>query len=92
MNPESKTTPPNPYVLIALCSGAASALIATISLIMFSHVNTQSDSSTWAVTSMLAAMVASPAAMGVGVAYFMSKQPPREMGEAVAKEVMITVP
>jgi uncharacterized membrane protein len=78
MNPETKTPPPNPYVLVALCSGGASAAIAAISTYLFTHVNTGSDSSTWAVALMLAAMVAAPAVMGIGVAYFMSKQPPRE--------------
>ena len=85
MNPETKTTPPNPYVLIALCSGTSSAVIAVISLIMFAHVNTGSDSSTWAVTSMLAAMVAAPSAMGIGIAYFMSKQSQREQLQSSAK-------
>ena len=78
MNTENKTTSPNPYVLVALCSGGASAGIALIALIMFAHVNTASDSATWAVTTMIAAIVAAPAVMGIGIAYFMSKQPPRE--------------
>ena len=77
MNTETKATPQFPYVLVALCSGASSALIALLALINFPRV-TGSDSMVWAVTTMMAAMVAAPAVMGIGIAYFMSKQPPRE--------------
>jgi len=72
MNPEPKDQTPNPYVLIALCSGGASAAIAFFALMMFPHVS-GSESAIWAVACMIAAMVAAPAAMGIGVAYFLSK-------------------
>ncbi|EDY15934.1 hypothetical protein CfE428DRAFT_6545 [Chthoniobacter flavus Ellin428] len=44
---------------------------------MFPHVS-GSESMAWAIACMCAAMVAAPAVMGIGVAYFMSKQAPRE--------------
>ena len=77
MNTEVKTASPNPYVLVALCSGASSTAIAFLALIMFPHV-TGSESMVWAITTMIAAMVAAPAVMGIGIAYFMSKQPSRD--------------
>jgi hypothetical protein len=77
MNIEAKGTLPNPYVLVALCSGASSTIIAFLALLNFPHV-TGSESMAWAVACMIAAMVAAPAVMGIGIAYFMSKQPPRE--------------
>jgi len=76
MNPESKNQAPNPYVLVALCSGLSSAAIAFFALIMFPHAS-GSESVVWAIASMIAVMVSAPAAMGIGVAYFMSKQTTR---------------
>lgn len=77
MNLETKGGPANPYVLVALCSGASSTAIAFLALINFPRV-TGSESMVWAITTMIATMVAAPAVMGIGIAYFMSKQPPRE--------------
>ena len=70
MSEESKKDV-NPYPLIALFSGGASAGIAVICIF---HFSTISDSEMWAI----AAMVGAPAIMGIGVAYFMSKQTPRQ--------------
>lgn len=68
-----KNTSPNPFVLVAFCSGGSSTLIAFLALINFPHV-TGDASVIWAVTSMIAAMVLAPALMGIGVAWFMSKR------------------
>ena len=60
----------NPFVRVAIASGGASAGIA---LICMFTMHTISDAGMWAI----AAMVAAPAIMGIGIAYFMSKQPPK---------------
>lgn len=77
MTPESNHTRPNPYFLVALCSGGASAVIAIAALANFPRVE-GAASVVWAVALMIAVMVAAPAVMGIGIAYFMSKQPPRD--------------
>ncbi|TCO82525.1 hypothetical protein EV701_14614 [Chthoniobacter flavus] len=77
MSQESKPLPQLQFVYVALCSGGASTVIAFLVLLMFPHVS-GSESMAWAIACMCAAMVAAPAVMGIGVAYFMSKQAPRE--------------
>lgn len=70
MSEEAKNdSKPNPFVMVALCSGGASAGIAFVGM---SLLRTITDAGMWAI----AAMVAAPALMGIGVAYFMSKQHP----------------
>ena len=76
MNEEPQTAPPNPYVLVAACSSIASTVIAFLALILFPHVS-GSESMVWAIACMIAGMVAAPAIMGIGIAYVMSKQPPK---------------
>jgi hypothetical protein len=58
----------NPFALIALFAGLASMVIAVVA---FLCLHTITDSAMWAI----AAMVAAPAAMGIGVAYFLSRRP-----------------
>lgn len=77
MSQDSKSPQHIGYVLVALCSGAASVFIALFSLTMFPNVS-GSESMVWAIACMVAAMVAAPAAMGIGIAYFMSRQSQRE--------------
>lgn len=78
MSQESKPLLPQvQFVLVALCSGASSTVIALLALLMFPHIS-GSESMVWAIAFMIAAMVAAPAAMGIGVAYFMSRQSSRE--------------
>jgi len=65
--------PVNPYIGVALASGGASVLVALVGCLMVNHFMQVSDGTLWAI----AAMVAAPSAMGVGIAYFMSRQPPK---------------
>jgi hypothetical protein len=62
----------NPYVGIALAAGGASVFVAFIGFCMVMHLTLLTDGTMWAIS----AMVAAPAIMGIGIAYFMSKHPP----------------
>jgi hypothetical protein len=68
---ELKRVRNSPYVIVALIAGVLSFLLAVFALFIMPAL---SDAGMWAVV----AMVATPSAMGVGIAYFMSKQPPRQ--------------
>ena len=72
MNPKPEIRSTNPYVGIALAAGGASVFVAFIGFCMVMHLSLLTDGTMWAI----AAMVAAPAVMGIGVAYFMSKHPP----------------
>ncbi|HSY17489.1 MAG TPA: hypothetical protein VK815_04105 [Candidatus Acidoferrales bacterium] len=58
----------NVYALIALYAGLASVAIAGSAFTMMRPIT---DGGMWAI----AAMVAAPAVMGIGIALFMSKRP-----------------
>ena len=60
----------NPYAPVALFAGLASVAIAFFAFAILRYI---SDSGMWAI----AAMVAAPAAMGVGIAFFISKRRPQ---------------
>ena len=66
--------PINPYVGVALAAGGASVLITLIGFCMVMHLTLLTDGTMWAI----AAMVAAPAVMGIGIAYFMSHQQPKD--------------
>jgi hypothetical protein len=57
----------NPYIGVATACGCASAGIAALAFFLLHEI---SDSGMWA----LAAMVAAPSIMGIGIAYFMSRE------------------
>jgi hypothetical protein len=67
MDEQAKKESPNPVVAVAsYCGGAAFA----IALVAFLLKHPITDGGMWA----LAAMVAAPCLMGVGLAYFLCKQ------------------
>jgi hypothetical protein len=68
MSEQPAEPPIHPFAQVALCSGAASVLIAFLCMVLLRSIT---DTGMWA----CAAMVFAPALMGIGVAYFMSKQP-----------------
>jgi hypothetical protein len=66
---EPKDAPVNPFVGVAVAAGGAAVLVAFIGFCMVMHLTELSDGTMWAI----AAMVAAPAVMGIGIAYFMKR-------------------
>jgi len=66
--PNERNESLNVYALIALYAGLTSVAIAFVA---FSLMRPITDGGMWAI----AAMVAAPAVMGIGIALFMSKRP-----------------
>jgi len=65
--PRKPSNGPNAYALVAMFSGGASVAIVCLAFLILHEI---SDAGMWAI----AAMTAAPAAMGIGVAYCMSKR------------------
>ncbi len=57
----------NPYALVAMFSGGASVAIVCLAFLILHEI---SDAGMWSI----AAMTAAPAAMGIGIAYCMSRR------------------
>ena len=71
MSNETKQTPTHPLVAIAgACAGASVGIVA----VTFMLLHNISEGGMWAI----AAMAAAPSGMGIGIAYFMTKNPPQE--------------
>jgi len=68
MKSETNKAPVHPLIAVAGFCAAASVGIAAVALCV---LHTISDSGMWAVV----AMSAAPSAMGVGIAYFMTRKP-----------------
>jgi hypothetical protein len=68
MNNESKKAPLHPLVAVALVCALASAGIVALAFCLQHSI---SGGGMWAV----AAMAAAPSLMGIGIAFFMTKQP-----------------
>lgn len=75
MSDETKQSSKHPLITIAgACSGASFGIV-TVSFLFLHNI---SDGGMWAI----AAMAAAPSLMGVGIAYFMTRQPPDASGSA----------
>lgn len=70
MSDDPKKEPVNPFALVALYAGGASAGIAFLAFVNLHRI---SDAGMFAI----ALMVAAPSLMGIGIALVMSKQPPK---------------
>jgi len=68
MNNETNKASLHPIVVVAGYCAGASVMIVAIALALLNNI---SDGGMWAI----AAMAAAPALMGIGIAYFMTKQP-----------------
>jgi hypothetical protein len=68
MNNETSNAPSHPLVAIAGYCASASAGIGFFAFVLLHQI---SDGGMWAI----AAMAAAPALMGIGMAYFITKQP-----------------
>jgi len=71
MNNETSKAPPHPLVAIAGYCASASAVIIISAFLLLHEI---SDGGMWAI----AAMAAAPALMGIGMAYFITKQPQQD--------------
>lgn len=74
MSEDPANLPTNPYVGVSLAAGGASVLIAFIGFCMVMHLTQITDGTMWAI----AAMVASPSLMGIGIAFVMSRHSGKE--------------
>ena len=80
MKNQKNKAPVHPSIAVAGFCATASVGIAAVALCV---LHTISDSGMWAI----AAMTAAPSAMGVGIAFFISRKPDEEVGRVRALTV-----